>query len=595
MFVFRHHILLGFALVLCTALGMLKFDVSTPLDNQLLDQQFRLLRQLVPEPLPSDVVLIGIDEKTYKALPEPSALWHPHLGKLLRGLAQAKPSVVGFDVTLPVHSYNFLIPQYDVSLLQGILAIRPVAPLVLGQSLDENQRFRPIFPPYLAVAGQNAAASVVICTDEDGVVRRFVENLCVEGGDMTTLSGRMAEHLGVKRRWEGLIDYTLGAPFNYIPMIDVLDWIDNGDQAHLRANFAGKAVLLGAVLPFEDRHLLPVPLAAWDPDSRLLPGVLIHAQALRSMLVHGMIQTLEIKWLALLSILAALFWWHPGSRWKLLLFVLSFPAIFVATTMSLWHGLYIPAAGLMLCATLGFFARAAFEALLAYRKNKQLSAAFSGLVSQHVFKEILSGKIKPVLGGERVRAAVLFADIRDFTTRSESLSPERTIELLNSYFSEMTDAIQINGGMIDKFIGDGIMASFGTLQALPNASRCALEAAQEMLKRLTRLNLTLQEQGHTPIAIGIGIHVGDVIAGNVGSVSRYEYTLIGDTVNIASRLEGATKEHGYPIICSAVVAQDASGAGGADGLRDLGEHPIKGHTNIHMYGWLPPVLNASTV
>ena len=364
---------------------------------------------------------------------------------------------------------------------------------------------------------------------------------------MTTLSGRMAEHLGVKHRWEGLIDYTQGARLNYIPMIDVLDWIDHGDQAHLRANFAGKAVLLGAVLPFEDRHLLPVPLAAWDPDSRLLPGVLIHAQALRSMLLHGMIQTLEMKWLALLSIFAALFWWHPGSRWKLLLFALSFPIIFIATTMSLWYGLYIPAAGLMLCATLGFFARAAFEALLAYRKNKQLSAAFSGLVSQHVFKEILSGKIKPVLGGERVRAAVLFADIRDFTTRSESLSPERTI----------------NGGMIDKFIGDGIMASFGTLQALPNASRCALEAAQEMLKRLTRLNLVLQEQGHTPIAIGIGIHVGDVIAGNVGCV-----------------------------ICSATVAQDVSGA---VGLRDLGEHPIKGHTNIHMYGWLPPVLNASTV
>lgn len=588
----RHSALGGFALILCAALGMLWLGAYASLDNALLDQQFRLLRRLAPESPPDGIVLIGIDERTYQALPEPSALWHPHLGKLLHGLAQARPAVVGFDVTLPTRSYNFLIPQYDISLLQGILAMRPAAPLVFGQSLDEKQRFRPIFPPYLAVAGENAVASVVICTDEDGVVRRFAENLCAGGAKTMTLAGRMAEHLGVRHPWEGLIDYTLGAPFGYIPMIDVLGWIDRGDQERLRANFAGKTVLLGAVLPFEDRHLLPVPLAEWDSASRLLPGMLIHAQALRSMLAHGLIQPLGMKWLALLAMLATLFWWHPGRRWKIALFVLSLPAIFAAATFALSQGVYVPAAGLMLCAGLGFFSRAAFEAFLAHRKNRQLSAAFSGLVSQHVFKEILSGKIKPVLGGERVRAAVLFADIRDFTTRSESMSPERTIDLLNSYFSEMTDAIQINGGMVDKFIGDGIMASFGSLQPLPNSSRCALEAAQEMIRRLAQLNLALQAQGYAPIAIGIGIHVGDVIAGNVGSISRYEYTLIGDTVNIASRLEGATKEHGYPVVCSAAVAQ---AAGDIAGLHDLGEHPIKGHSNIHMFGWLPPAPNASTV
>lgn len=591
MFTFRHNILLGYVIVLCVALGMLKLGVPVPLDDGLLDQQFRLLRQLVPDPLPNDVVLIGIDEKTYKALPEPFALWHPHIGKLLRGLAQAKPSVVGFDVTLPARSYNFLIPQYDVSLLQGILAIRPVAPLVLGQSLDENRRFRQIFPPYLAVAGQNPVASVAICLDEDGVARRFAENLCVEGNDISSLSGRMAEHLGVKRQWEGLIDYSVGAPLNYIPMIDVLDWIDRDDQERLRSAFAGKPVLFGAVLPFDDRHLLPVPLSAWEPERLTLPGVLIHAQALRSMLKHGMIQPLEKAWIYLLAVLVSLFWWHSGNRWKALLFALSIPFIFAITTLALWQGLYVPAASLMLCATLGFFARTAFEALRNYHEKKQMKAAFTGLVSPQVFKEILSGKIKPGLGGERVHAAVLFADIRDFTTRSESLSPERTIELLNSYFSEMTDAIQNNGGMIDKFIGDGIMASFGTLQALPNASRCALEAAQEMLERLFRLNLELQKQGHSPIAIGIGIHVGEAIAGYVGSVSRHEYTLIGDTVNIASRLEGATKEHGYPIVCSVNVANAVRGFAG---LHDLGEHPIKGHTNIHMFGWLPPALKDST-
>ena len=111
-----------------------------------------------------------------------------------------------------------------------------------------------------------------------------------------------------------------------------------------------------------------------------------------------------------------------------------------------------------------------------------------------------------------------------------------------------------------------------------------------MLVSLKRLNRSLVEKGHEPIAIGIGVHAGDVLAGNVGSESRHEYTLIGDVVNIASRLEGATKDLGYPVICSAVVAEAVGGAGG---LRDLGEQPIKGHSKIHVFGWLPPALDNS--
>ena len=583
-------IAIGLVLVVCTALALHATHVFAPLDNALLDRQFRLLRQFTPEPLKNDVVIVGIDEKTYTTLPEPFSLWHPYLGSLLTGLAKAKPAVVGFDIVLPTRSYNFLIPQYDVSLLNGIMAIKQVTPLVLGQSLDENRRFRPIFPPYVSVAGQDALASVAVCLDDDGVARKFYSNLCSEGSEVKTLAGSMAQYLGVSKPGVGLIDYAVGVPLNYVPLIDVLDWIKNDDTAILQSTFSGKAVLLGAVLPYEDRHRLPVPLAAWEPERTLLPGVLIHAQALRSMLKHGMKQPVSQPMLWLLSAIASLFWLHSGSRWKALGFLLSVPLIFAVTLLMLWHGIYIPAATLMACAALAFFARVAFEAIRHYREKQQMRAAFAGYVSPQVLKQILSGKIKPGLGGERLRAAVLFSDIRGFTTRSELMSPETTIELLNSYFSEMTEAIQLNGGMIDKFIGDGIMASFGAPQALPNASRCALEAAQEMLVRLRRLNARLIEQGHEPVVIGIGIHVGDVLAGNVGSVSRHEYTLIGDVVNIAARLEAATKSLGYPVICSAAVATDVGGAGG---LQDLGEQVVTGQRKIHVYGWLPPVLDNS--
>ncbi len=579
---------IGLILLLCAALGVQLTHLTTPVDNLLLDRQFRLLRQFAPDPLSTDVVIIGVDEKTYMTLPEPFSLWHPYIGNLLNGLAKAKPTVVGFDIVLPVRSYNFLIPQYDVSLLQGIMAIKKVSSLVLGQSLDENRHFRPIFPPYVAMAGQDALASVSTCLDDDGVARRFYQNLCAEGSVVKTLVGSMAQHLGVSQPSEGLIDYAVGAPLNYVPLIDVLDWIAHDDTTRMQEMFAGKAILLGAVLPFEDRHRLPVALAAWEPERTLLPGVLIHAQALRSMLKHGMVQPMSLTLMWLLSAITVLFWLHRGNRWKALLFVFSMPIIFALTLLMLWHGIYIPTFSLMLCAALAFFARVAFEAIRNYREKQQMRAAFAGYVSPQVLKEILSGKIKPGLGGERVHAAVMFSDIRGFTMRSESMTPERTIDLLNRYFSQMTEAIQQNGGMVDKFIGDGIMASFGAPHALPNASRCALEAAQEMLVRLQRLNLQLAEQGLEPIVIGIGIHAGDVLAGNVGSVSRHEYTLIGDVVNIAARLEGVTKTLGYPVICSATVA---AAVGGAGNLHDLGEQMIKGHSKIHVFGWLPPAIS----
>ena len=105
--------------------------------------------------------------------------------------------------------------------------------------------------------------------------------------------------------------------------------------------------------------------------------------------------------------------------------------------------------------------------------------------------------------------------------------------------------------------------------------------------RLRRLNLQLVENGQEPIVIGIGIHAGDVLAGNVGSVSRHEYTLIGDVVNIAARLEAVTKELNYPVVCSATIA---AAVGGAGGLQDLGERIIRGHSRIHVYGWQPPAV-----
>jgi class 3 adenylate cyclase len=252
--------------------------------------------------------------------------------------------------------------------------------------------------------------------------------------------------------------------------------------------------------------------------------------------------------------------------------------------MALWHGLYLPTGSLLAVAVLAFAARMGWESMRHYREKQLLRSAFAGHVSPQVLRAILRGRLQPDADGERCRVTILFADIRGFTSRSEKSTPEQMIELLNRYYAEVSAAIHNHGGAIDKFIGDGLMATFGVPQPLPAAERNALEAAQDMLVRLARLNGELQAQGVEPLEIGIGIHSGEVLAGYVGTRRRRDFTVIGDPVNTASRLEAMSKTLAYPVICSNEVA---AAVGFAGGMVDLGLQPVKGRADVHVWGWRP--------
>jgi adenylate cyclase len=147
---------------------------------------------------------------------------------------------------------------------------------------------------------------------------------------------------------------------------------------------------------------------------------------------------------------------------------------------------------------------------------------------------------------------VLFADLRQFTSLSERLRPEEVVEILNAYFDRMTRLIAERGGRIDKFIGDAIMADWGALDEAEEAETEAVRAALAMVSALATFN---EERGlsERPLAMGIGIHASDVVAGSIGSTQKLEFTVIGDTVNVASRLEGLTKRYGAAIVASREV------------------------------------------
>ncbi len=152
------------------------------------------------------------------------------------------------------------------------------------------------------------------------------------------------------------------------------------------------------------------------------------------------------------------------------------------------------------------------------------------------------------LGGKRVRASVLFSDIRDFTPLLESQPPEETIELLNTYYTLMFDAIGGHGGIVSQIAGDGLMALFGAPLPLANHAEGAVRTALEMIEMIELFNAERAAGGKPPIRIGIGIASGEMVAGYTGTQERATYTCIGDTVNLAARLETHTKEAGRPIL-----------------------------------------------
>ncbi len=192
-------------------------------------------------------------------------------------------------------------------------------------------------------------------------------------------------------------------------------------------------------------------------------------------------------------------------------------------------------------------------------QRERIREAFGRFVSPEVADRFIQdhvqdGKVMQ-MGGERRELAVLMCDLRDFTPLSESLPPEQLTELLNAYFSEMVQAIRVHRGMVDKFIGDAIMVVFGMVESEEDCALSAVKAAQAMRERLAIFNQTQAAAGKPTVRNGIGIHVGELIAGYIGSVDRMEFTVIGHTVNLAARIEAQTKAPHPPVLFSHAVAE----------------------------------------
>lgn len=226
-------------------------------------------------------------------------------------------------------------------------------------------------------------------------------------------------------------------------------------------------------------------------------------------------------------------------------------------------------------ASLALFGGVGYQYFVEGREKRKMKRLFGRYVSKDVYAQLVANPSLASLGGKRRQMTVLFSDIRGFTTVSEKGQPEEIVHLLNEYFTRMVEIVFKHKGTVDKFVGDMVMALFGAPLDVEDHARCAVEAALDMLEELHRLNEKWAAEGRGPIDIGIGVNTGPMIAGNIGSEQIMSYTVIGDSVNLGSRLESLNKQYATHIIISDAT-REAMGPGYE--LRPLGDVVVKGKT-----------------
>lgn len=547
---------------------------SERLSMPIADLVTHTLRALGPRTAP-EPVLVGLDQATLDASAEPPGLMHHELADLLEGLALARPRLIVLDLALPERSAEAQRPGYDAALLRALAAARDAGLLVVIDA-DAEGRLRAIHPPLLAAVGADAVAVALHAVDADPVVRR-VEAL---RGGATSFATRAAQALG-QSAGAGWIDWSLGQPYRYQSMQTVIAAQRRGDLPALRAAFEGRVVLVGSVLPFVQRQPQPVSLAGWERGAAAPPAVLVHAQAIRSLMAGGLLQPLpllaQLAVVCLLSAFAAAGALAARARRLALLMLASFAAALALVPA----GWLLPLAAPWLAGLSSFLLRTGLDARLHRREQTRLRRTFGGYVSPQVLRAILDGEIRA--GGGRRHLAFLFADLRGFTRFAESAPPERVLAWLNRYYAAITPVIHAQGGTIDNFRGDGLMVMFGAPEPMERPARAAIEAALAVCAALDRLNAELQTAGEPPLEMALGVAAGDAVYGDLGSPERKDFTALGDAVNVAARLQDVAKELGWRLVVSRAALRESELDAAA--FTELGPQSLKGHSPVAVCGW----------
>ena len=553
--------------------------------------------------MPEHAAVVSMDDDTLAALKDdPLAFWAPHFGRAMDVLSQAGAKAIGLDFIYQVSAEAWLkklkLPDSEISRTYDspLRAALSRGDKVLITHLVElnNGELELLLPPqdHLALlpGGINDLGIANLHPDDDKHVRRFYPVMVADPkfpgvGFAMQLALRGAGQDPAKTEWTiaGVkLDRTLAkrwigysGPPGTIPTVSMKALLEPDALSNPRVQaLKGKVVILAANnAGSSDRHFTPYSRGS---NADQMAGGEIHANIVETILSGHYPWTLPL-WMNSLYVLVVvflvtlLFLRLPPERGALvsILFVVNLP---IPAFVAFRHDLVLPVAEPQIGLAVAFLLTVILRLTGEERERARMKRMFGSYVSDEVVDMLMVGGKKLDLGGETVNVTVLFSDIRNFTTISERLEAHEVVEMLNEYFTRVTAPILEQGGNVNKYIGDAVMAIFGSPVSYPDHARRALRASLQMVEEADKFREWMEtrfgDRGLPRFGIGVGVHTGDAVMGNIGSVKRLEFTAIGDTVNTASRLEGVTKELGCVLVASAQTVV-AAGPGVQTGKREM--------------------------
>ena len=593
--------------VLIAACLTLRADGFLWADHLLYDFHFRWRG---PEPVSGKVVLVLMDQASADELHRKKGTWsRRNMARALKNLCEAQADVIGLDVV-------FFAPDLD----EG-------ADLELASAMDQCGNV--VLARFVAVEGRSEVSAlplfqeamigdgfVNMFPDRDGVLRKlpFLSIKPVDQG-LAVFPSFSLEMVRAFRNLDFALDFSpedhfvlgraegdrLRLPYpdlriNYAGRDRVFPWISYADVVRNRffaEQVRGKMVLVGSALA-TDKDFFTTPFSGYRDSEeqfeetfgevltgdvgRKTPGVACHAHAIETILKGNFIRSADRSVVLVLifvfGVLGLVFYpQRPGALWGLLILVTAGAATVAGAHVAFVKGLWVEVVPVLAILTVQYVAGIGLQRAYSRKKTQIVTGLFGKYVSRGVVEDILKGNIGMSLEGRSMEVTVLFSDLRSFTSISESLEPKETGQLLNTYFDAMIPTVFQHGGTLDKLIGDAVMAFFGAPAEMHDHPIQAAETALDMTHELLRLHREVGVKGVDRLAMGIGLNTGWVTAGNLGSQTFMDYTVIGDTVNLASRLEGLTKHYGVQVIVS---GETAAHLDHRFGIRELDRVRVKG-------------------
>uniref|UniRef100_A0A7V6DP98 Adenylate/guanylate cyclase domain-containing protein n=1 Tax=Desulfobacca acetoxidans TaxID=60893 RepID=A0A7V6DP98_9BACT len=562
--------------------------VGRTAENALLDFCCRM-KPLSPPP--RDILIAGIDADSFRALNQPWPWPRRYHARLIDRLTKAGARLIVFDVFFGEPSN----PEDDRLLID---AVKKSGKVVLAKVIESTQD--PLFSRQIILnplESLNAAAIGVgvslLTPDADGVVRHF--HLTLAG--QKTLPGEVVRFLRPKLSlpddFRGLIRYA--GPPQHLESLSFSQILEEKDQV-LKERVAGRVVLVGRTVeegPFSQGQVDAFQTPYSRGSKAFMSGVEIEGNIIHDLLTGTWGREISPGWRTamylgfFLAFSLAAVYLAPGA--SLMVLAALGLVIFLGAWVSLcffrlWLEPILLGAGLV-----GIYGVTLFNHHLSGLQEKRwLHQAFTHYVPQEVVDTLLAHPERLELGGMELEASVMFAELAGFKEISQNMAPRDLVNLLSDYFTPLTDIVLAHGGTLDKYMDSSLMAVWGAPLPQADHARRACLAALAMQRRIADDLRQRQARGQPFLGLSLGLHSGAVMAGNVGSKERFNYTIMGDTVNLAHRLQGLNRYYGTQLIVS-----DASRlqAGAGFFMRELDQVKVRGRkkpVTIFELVWVAP-------